>query len=136
MKKGSFINALRAARRNGASVSLIVHATERRVPEAILQNLDREGIQATRMGNTHDIPMHNKFVIVQQDEQAHAWLGSYNYNAKSRWLNDELLVRTEERYAVELLARRFRELCEDSIRERGHERCSRRAGSFGEAQGT
>ncbi len=110
MKKGSFINALRRARRNGAGVSLLVHATERRVPGGLIEQLNKEGIITTRIGNTHDIPMHNKFVILQQGEKRHAWLGSYNYNSKSRWLNDELLVRTEDADAVELLAHRFEQM--------------------------
>lgn len=110
MKPGPFVGALRKARANGARVELIAHATERRVPGNLIEALAGQGIEITRLGDAHLVPMHNKFVILERAGQSHAWLGSYNYNAKSRYFNDELLVRTGEQQAVSALIRRFAEM--------------------------
>jgi phosphatidylserine/phosphatidylglycerophosphate/cardiolipin synthase-like enzyme len=110
MKPGSFISALRAAGAKGVEVSLFAHSTERRVPAALVEALTAQGISITRVGDGERVPMHNKFVVLRRSGREHAWLGSYNYNAKSRWLNDELLVRTEDPQTVAALRQRFEEM--------------------------
>jgi phosphatidylserine/phosphatidylglycerophosphate/cardiolipin synthase-like enzyme len=107
MKKGALISALEHARRRGAAVDLLVHATERRVPAKLVAQLVKSGIAVTRIGDCEAVPMHNKFVVIERRGLEHAWLGSYNYNSKSRWLNDEILIRTARADVVAQLKRRF-----------------------------
>jgi phosphatidylserine/phosphatidylglycerophosphate/cardiolipin synthase-like enzyme len=110
MKAGTFIAALQAARAKGVEVDLFAHSTERRVPSKLVKALTSRGISITRVGDCERIPMHNKFVVLSRSGRHHAWLGSYNYNAKSRWLNDELLIRTEDDEIVQSLRLRFEEM--------------------------
>lgn len=110
MKRGSFIAAIEAARAKGVAVDLFVHATERRVPSRLVAELAAQGISITRVGDGERVPMHNKFLVLDRGGARHAWLGSYNYNAKSRWLNDELLVRTADAATVDALEGRFAEM--------------------------
>jgi phosphatidylserine/phosphatidylglycerophosphate/cardiolipin synthase-like enzyme len=110
MKPGGFIAALGQARANGVEVDLFAHSTERRVPTELVKALTSRGLTITRVGDGERVPMHNKFVVLSRGSRQHAWLGSYNYNAKSRWLNDELLVRTDDPETVEALQLRFDEM--------------------------
>lgn len=110
MKRGTFISALESARATGVDVELFVHSTERRVPTRLVNELASRGISITRVGDGELVPMHNKFVVIRRNGRDHAWLGSYNYNAKSRWLNDELLVRTRDPDTVDALRHRFEEM--------------------------
>lgn len=110
MKRGSFISALETARAKGAEIHLFVHATERRVPTRLVNELSAQGISITRVGDGELVPMHNKFVVLSRGGRTHAWLGSYNYNAKSRWLNDELLARATDPEIVGPLLLRFAEM--------------------------
>jgi phosphatidylserine/phosphatidylglycerophosphate/cardiolipin synthase-like enzyme len=50
--------------------------------------------------------MHAKFIVTDSHGRLTSYLGSLNYNRNSRWLNDEVLLRTTApRLAAELLAR-------------------------------
>lgn len=107
LKDGPMMAALARASAAGAVVRLLVHATERRVPGEVVARLAAGGMEAIRVGDGHAAPMHNKFVVLTRAGVSHAWLGSYNYNDKSRWRNDELLVRTEAAEAVQALRARL-----------------------------
>ncbi|MBW4330033.1 hypothetical protein KY084_03990 [Stakelama sp. CBK3Z-3] len=107
LKSGTFLSALEGAATRGADVHLLLSATERRVPQRVVDRLAAHGVDARRIGDGGGVPMHNKFTVVRGGEGPHAWLGSYNHNLKSRLLNDEILVRTGEAAAVEALAGRF-----------------------------
>lgn len=110
IKAGGFTAALRKARANGAAVDLFTHSTERRVPTKLVKALRSHCISVIRVGDGERVPMHDKFVIVSRAGRQHAWLGSYNYNAKSRWFNDELLIRTQDPATVEALRLRFEQM--------------------------
>ena len=51
--------------------------------------------------------MHAKFLLVEQAGTCTAWLGSLNFNRKSRRKNAEVLIRTTDAGVVEALACRF-----------------------------
>ena len=53
------------------------------------------------------LPMHAKFLLIDADGRTAAWLGSYNFNEKSRLRNAEVLLRTSDMAIVEALTRRF-----------------------------
>jgi phosphatidylserine/phosphatidylglycerophosphate/cardiolipin synthase-like enzyme len=92
-------------------VRLAVHATERRVPDTVVAALRDSGVAVARVGDARRVPMHNKFLVLDRGSGAReAWVGSFNYNPSSRWLNDEILLRTEEVAAVSALAARFEEM--------------------------
>jgi len=107
VKPGPFTRALSAAVRRGASVDLIVHDTERRVPEAMLRKLRSEGLQLRRYRHPQGLPVHAKFLLVEQGERLCAWFGSFNFKMRARLLNLELLAQCTDPVIFTALKERF-----------------------------
>ena len=114
LKGGDFARQLRRGVRRGVSVDLLVHDTERRVPSELVDDLIEAGVRVTRIRHAEDLPMHAKFLLVDQAGERSAWLGSHNFNKKSLRRNAELLLRTEDGPVIAALDRRF-----DQIRALG-----------------
>jgi hypothetical protein len=106
MGPGPFATAVEAAARRGVKVELAVHDTERRVPDGVVESLTRAGVDVHRYRDPDGLPMHAKILVVTDDGKRTAWFGSYNFNFQSRFLNDEVLVRsTNPQLVGELHAR-------------------------------
>ena len=54
--------------------------------------------------------MHAKFLLVNHAGESSAWLGSYNFNKKSRRKNAEVLLRTTDAGVIETLSKRFTQI--------------------------
>ena len=110
LKKGPLTKAMVAAVRRGASIDLLVHDTERRVRSKLLDKLRAAGIRVRRVFNADSLPMHAKFLLIGSGNRKSAWLGSYNFNSKSRLVNAELLLRTADEVVIDALSRRFAQI--------------------------
>lgn len=110
LKQGFLTSGLAAAAVRGASVELIVHDTERRVPEAAIVALRSAGVGVTRYVRPDALPLHAKFLLVDGPGGRTAWFGSFNYNPRSRYLNHELLVRSSDPTLWDGLLRRYQEI--------------------------
>jgi hypothetical protein len=107
LKKGEFTNRLQLAVERGASVELLVHDTERRVPSELVEEMLGAGIRVVRIAHPDDLPMHAKFLLIDHSGQRSAWLGSHNFNKKSLKKNAELLLRTVDPDVIAALDARF-----------------------------
>ena len=107
LKKGALSKVLTRAARRGVNVSLLVHDTERRVSPKAGAQLARAGVDFRRVGHPDDLPMHAKFLLLDRGATSSAWLGSYNFNDKSRFENAEVLLRTSDRSTIAALSDRF-----------------------------
>lgn len=107
MKGGPLTFALALAARRGASVEVLVHATERRVPTDTIAGLKRAGVSIERIDHPDKLPMHAKFILSEHRGRHEVWLGSYNFNNRSRRSNAELLLRTSDSEIFETLVQRF-----------------------------
>jgi hypothetical protein len=104
--KAGMVDRLADAARRGVIVDLVVHDTERRVPTEAVEELLEAGAAVRRYRRPDHLPMHAKFIVTEQAGRRTTYLGSLNYNRNSRWLNDEVLLRTTDpRLAATLLAR-------------------------------
>jgi phosphatidylserine/phosphatidylglycerophosphate/cardiolipin synthase-like enzyme len=110
LKKGELTKRLQEAVKRGAEVELLVHDTERRVPSELVEELSNANVRITRVQHPADFPMHAKFLIVEHGGQNSAWLGSYNFNKKSRRKNAEVLLRTTDTGVIEKLSKRFAQI--------------------------
>lgn len=104
--KGGMVAHLADAARRGVGVALVVHQTQRRVPQAAVDRLATAGVSIHRY-HAEGLPMHAKFFVVAQGGHSESWFGSLNYNRNSRWLNDEVLVRSGDPALAKLLVARF-----------------------------
>lgn len=115
LKAGAMTKALMQAARRRAEIELLVHDTERRVPSPLVAELEDSGIVIRRVRNPDHLPMHSKFLLVDDASGSKAWLGSFNFNPKSRSRNAELLVRTEDPQTIAALVVRFEQIAESAI---------------------
>lgn len=107
LKAGPLTTRLAAFARSGGKARLIVHDTERRAPQAVVNALRSSGVEIARYQRVDELPMHAKFLLVDAADGQRAFLGSLNYNPKSFWLNDELLFTSRDPALFKALSRRF-----------------------------
>lgn len=112
MDDGPFAKTLAAAAARGAEVDLVVHETRRRVPNGVVRELDKAGAHVRRYCDAEGLPMHAKFVIIDDGGQRSAWFGSLNYTVTSRYLNKEILARSTDAVVVGDLEARFQTIAE------------------------
>lgn len=113
LKQGFLAASLAAAARRGAAVELLVHDTERRVPQAAIARLTSAGVAVSRYSRADGLPLHAKFLLVDSAAGRAAWFGSFNFNPRSRHLNHELLVRSRDEALWDALNHRFEEIAAD-----------------------
>jgi phosphatidylserine/phosphatidylglycerophosphate/cardiolipin synthase-like enzyme len=76
----------------GATVDVLTHHTQRRSPGEIVGYLRAHGVRTYRYEHPDELPMHAKFILAEDSAGRWSAVGSYNLNWNSRWLNQELLV--------------------------------------------
>lgn len=114
LKRGAFTDVLVAAARRGVGIELLVHDTERRVPEDIVGELTGSGIAVTRYSEPNNLPMHAKFLLAESSKDRTAWFGSFNFNKRSLRRNHELLVRSRDLALFDALAARYGEIAAET----------------------
>jgi phosphatidylserine/phosphatidylglycerophosphate/cardiolipin synthase-like enzyme len=110
LKRGPFTAELAAAARAGVAVRLLVHDTERRVPEEVIDWLAGAGVSIRRYERADRLPLHAKFLLVDRTAECTAYFGSFNFNRRSRHLNHEILIRSTDKAVCGALHRRFEEI--------------------------
>lgn len=113
LKMGPLARQLASAARRGLSVELLVHDTERRVPETTIDLLAEAGVKISRYRHPDKLPVHAKFLLLDVPEGRIAYFGSFNFNPRSRYLNHEVLVRTGEGGVIAGLDQRFEEIAQE-----------------------
>ncbi|MET0375778.1 MAG: phospholipase D-like domain-containing protein [Rhizorhabdus sp.] len=108
--KGATVDRIAAAARRGVDIDIVVHDTERRVPQKAVDAFRDAGVRVRRYHHPDRLPMHAKFIVMETEGHMVSWFGSLNYNRNSRLLNDELLVRSANAETATVLLRRFAEI--------------------------
>lgn len=119
MDQGPFARELAQAAERGAEIDVVVHDTARRVPNAVVRELDRAGVNIRRYCDPEGLPMHAKFVVIDDGGERSAWFGSLNYTVTSRFLNKEILARSTDERIVEGLEARFQVIAEEAESQAG-----------------
>lgn len=114
MDQGPFARQLAEAAARGAEIDLVVHDTARRVPNGVVRQLDKAGVNVRRYCDPNGLPMHAKFVVIDDGGQRSAWFGSLNYTVTSRFLNQEVLARSTDARLVDDLEARFRVISDEA----------------------
>lgn len=110
LKQGELTKQMANAVGRGVEVRLLVHDTVRRVPSELVEELTAAGVDIVRISHPEDLPMHAKFLLVERAGERVAWIGSYNFNKKSRRHNAEVLLRTADPSVFAALDHRFGEI--------------------------
>ena len=80
----------------GGKVEVVTHHTRRRTPEPLVKYLRQHGVRTHRYQHPDGLPMHAKFILAENAGRRWSAFGSYNLNPTSRWLNQELLVFSDD----------------------------------------
>jgi hypothetical protein len=118
MAVGPFTTSVENAARRGVKIELAVHDTARRVPDDVVKRLAAAGVDVHRYRDPDDLPMHAKILVVSHKGVRTAWFGSYNFNFQSRFLNDEVLVRSTDAHLVDQLEARVEAIFKEAAGRR------------------
>lgn len=119
MDRGPFARQLAEAAERGAEIDIVVHDTKQRVPNGVVKELDKAGVKVRRYCDPEGLPMHAKFVVIDDGGDRSAWFGSLNYTVTSRYLNKEILARSTDAAVVEDLEARFQSIALEAERQAG-----------------
>jgi phosphatidylserine/phosphatidylglycerophosphate/cardiolipin synthase-like enzyme len=104
LRDPQFAERLAGLAARGVRVEVLTHHTARRAPPAIERRLAQAGVAVARYAHPEGLPMHCKFVLAQDRREGgggglRRWVafGSYNFTLTSRWLNQELLMFSDDR---------------------------------------
>lgn len=103
----SSINTLSKLARRGASVEILAESTLRRVSLKAERLLIEAGAAFRRVTHPDNLPMHNKFMLVEQNQQRWIVFGSYNWSTKSFWINQEICVISRDAQLFKTFADRW-----------------------------
>jgi len=78
--------------KRGVVLEIIANHTHRRVTPCIERRLLAAGIQINRIGAANNLPMHLKFVLVEDRSRFWSIFGSFNWTRPSFWLNHEIIA--------------------------------------------
>jgi phosphatidylserine/phosphatidylglycerophosphate/cardiolipin synthase-like enzyme len=99
--------------RKGVYIEIIAHATSRRVPLWIEQKLTQAKISFHRYRHPQGTSMHQKFILVENDNIKQVVFGSMNLSSRSLHANHELLVISENPCLFDSFRRRWKEMVMD-----------------------
>jgi phosphatidylserine/phosphatidylglycerophosphate/cardiolipin synthase-like enzyme len=94
----------------GLKVEILADSTLRRVPESAERIIRDAGISFQRLGSDSGLPMHDKFVLVEGVKQRWVIFGSFNWTARSWWLNQEVGMISSDPGLYKAFASRWEEL--------------------------
>jgi len=107
IKGRSMAKALSGLTRMRARVEILADSTPRRVPAHIETMITNAGISFRRVTHDAGLPMHNKFVLVEKNNQRWVLFGSFNWTTRSYWLYHEIGAISTNRPLFDAFAERW-----------------------------
>jgi phosphatidylserine/phosphatidylglycerophosphate/cardiolipin synthase-like enzyme len=105
--------------RKGAKIEVLAHDTLRRVPERVERTLRSAGITFIRYAHPEGLPMHNKFVLLEDKSKRSILFGSFNLTKTSKWLNHEILAQSHDPDLFSAFAGRWDEMIAEAAVQSG-----------------
>ena len=103
-------DALYKLAKKGVNIQIISHDTERRFPEKIESLLNKYSIDYKRYIHPKKYPMHNKFIILEKQQEKSVCLGSLNLTKRSLYENHEILAIIRDENVVDIFKKRWHEM--------------------------
>lgn len=107
IKGAPVVRALIGLALRGASLEILAEPTLRRVPLEVERMLVQAGIPFRRVTHPAGLPMHNKFVLVENGMQSWVIFGSFNWTLRSFRLNHEIGAISSDAHLYEAFTRRW-----------------------------
>lgn len=94
----------------GKNVEILIDSTERRVAKEYLSFLEQHRIKYYQPKTAANCLMHNKFILYDSLNESSVMFGSYNWSARSRYLNHEIIATTRENNIISAFKSRWNEI--------------------------
>ena len=102
----TLLNALRS----GKEIEILLDSTQRRVSREHLSFLEQNNIRYYQPTLPPNCLMHNKFILCESENEASVTFGSYNWSARSRYLNHEIIASTSDGSIVSRFKQRWEKI--------------------------
>ncbi|HEU4854728.1 MAG TPA: phospholipase D-like domain-containing protein [Nitrosospira sp.] len=86
------VEVMTALARRGITVQILAESTQRRVTAKVERRFSAANMQFSRFQASEDLPMHLKFILVEDGDYVFTIFGSFNWTKPSFWLNHEIAV--------------------------------------------
>lgn len=90
IRASSAVDIMIKLAKRGIDLEILAEATTRRVTPKIERRLINAGIRFRRIQSTESVPMHLKFVLIEEKNNVWSIFGSFNWTKPSFWLNHEI----------------------------------------------
>ncbi|SFU45993.1 Phosphatidylserine/phosphatidylglycerophosphate/cardiolipin synthase [Nitrosomonas eutropha] len=112
IRMGRTVDIMARLARQGVDLEILAESTLRRVTPQVERQLASAGIRFKRIQHSEFLPMHLKFVLVEDSNHAWSIFGSFNWTRPSFWLNHEIAAISSNPVIFESFAR-----CWDKLRQ-------------------
>ncbi len=96
--------------KRGARVEVLTEHTRSRVPHKTEKRLSAAGIAFRRIGKSINVPMHLKFMLVENESIRRTVFGSFNWTLPSYWLNHEIAAISVDESVFEIFEAHWNKL--------------------------
>ncbi|SEI45298.1 Phosphatidylserine/phosphatidylglycerophosphate/cardiolipin synthase [Nitrosomonas eutropha] len=116
IRMGRAVDIMTKLARQGVDLEILAESTLRRVTPQVEQQLTSAGVRFKRIRHSDSLPMHLKFVLVEDGNCAWSIFGSFNWTKPSFWLNHEIAAISSNPAIFESFARCWDRLKSEYIR--------------------
>jgi phosphatidylserine/phosphatidylglycerophosphate/cardiolipin synthase-like enzyme len=110
LKGPGTLSPLKTAIKLGKKIELLLESSQRRVANKNLAFLDKHKIKYHQPKLEKNCLMHNKFILYQSDQEHCVMFGSFNWSARSRLLNHEVVVCSHDKEIVAAFEQRWNQI--------------------------
>ena len=104
---------LRLLAHRGVEIKILAHDTERRVPQWVENQLEKD-LVFRRYRHSEELPMHNKFILLDTPRHREVIFGSMNLSERSLHANHELLVVSTNAFLYDAFRDRWEQMMHET----------------------
>lgn len=109
-KGPGILRSLKSAIKIGKNIEIILESNPRRVSKQHLAFLDCHKIKYYQQKISENCLMHNKFILYESEKENCVMFGSFNWSARSRYLNHEITACTNDKKIVAAFKNRWNQM--------------------------
>jgi phosphatidylserine/phosphatidylglycerophosphate/cardiolipin synthase-like enzyme len=116
IKGPGVVRSMTKLARRGAEVRILAASSSRRVAKDTLKKLLDAGASVCRVPEPDGVPMHLKFLLIEEHDQRYCVFGSYNWTFRAHWLNHEIAVISRDTQLFDAFGARWEDLWAEHAR--------------------
>ena len=117
--KGPGIKKTLAKANKKHKIELLIETSKRRVPQAVLDFLQKHEITTYQPTLPEHCLMHNKFILYDNGDEKKVMFGSFNWSARSKMLNHEIILSTTNQQVYTSFEERWKAITKNKHNNHG-----------------